>query len=62
MKVFQRKWYMRTLPEFATLFNEVIVILEKLGNEHNSIGSKIYQCITIIAREVGTGDKRDYLV
>ena len=53
---------MRTLPEFATLFNEVIVILEKLADGHNSIASKIYQCITIMAKDVGAGDKRDYLV
>lgn len=53
---------MKTVPEFATLLNELIVILERLGEEHSSMASKIYQCLTIIAKNVGPGDKRDYLV
>lgn len=53
---------MRTLPEFATLLNELIVILERLGSERSSMASKIYQSITFIAKSIGAGDKRDYLV
>jgi hypothetical protein len=60
--VFEKKWYSRTLPEFATLFNELITILEKLGEGRSNMARRIYQSIALIAKNVGVGDKRDYLV
>lgn len=44
------------------LFNELIVILERLGEGRNNMARKIYQSIVLIAKNVGAGDKRDYLV
>jgi hypothetical protein len=53
---------MKTLSSFAMLFNELIVILEKLGEERSNIARKVYMMISLIAKNVGLGDKRDYLV
>ena len=62
LHVFEKKWQNKTLPQFATLFNELIVILQRLGEGRNNMASKIYQSIVFIAKNVGAGDKRDYLV
>lgn len=61
-QVFEKKWNTKTLPEFATLFNELIVILERLGEGRSNMARRIYQSISQIAKNVGVGDKRDYLV
>lgn len=61
-QVFEKKWNIKTLPEFATLFNELIVILERLGEGRSNMAKRIYQSISQIAKNVGAGDKRDYLV
>lgn len=62
LAIFQRKWYEKTLPEFSNLFNQLIVILEKLGQGKSIMARKIYMAIASIAKKVGPGDKRDYLV
>ncbi len=62
LAIFQRKWYEKTLPQFSNLFNELIVILEKLGEGKSIMARKIYMSIAFIAKNVGPGDKRDYLV
>jgi hypothetical protein len=60
--VLSRKWEKRSLPHFVTLFNELIVILEKLGDSKNAMARRIYMVVASIAKIVGPGDKKDYLV
>ncbi len=38
------------------------MILEKLGEGKSIMARKIYMSIAFIAKNVGPGDKRDYLV
>jgi hypothetical protein len=40
----------------------LIRVLERLGEGHSVLASKIYQFLTNITKSVGPGDKRDYLV
>jgi hypothetical protein len=61
-QVFDRKWHARTLPEFATLLNELVELLERLGESRNSMARRVFQAVVSVARSVGAGDKRDYLV
>lgn len=50
------------MPQFTILFNELITILENLGSIQSSMAGKVYLMIAEIAKVVGAGDKRDYLV
>lgn len=61
-QVFDRKWYNRTLPEFATLLNELVELLEKLAESRSGMSRRVFQSVVGVARNAGQGDKRDYLV
>jgi hypothetical protein len=50
------------MPQFSILFNELITILENLGSIHSTMAGKVYLMIAEVAKVVGPGDKRDYLV
>lgn len=60
--VLSRNWEKRNLPQFAILFNELILVLERLGEEKSPMARQIYTVVAQVAKSIGPGDKRDYLV
>jgi hypothetical protein len=62
LAIFTRNWDTRRLWPFATLLNELIRVLEKLAEGKSPMARKIHTILSQIAKEVGEGDKLDYLV
>lgn len=62
LALLNRNWEKRTLPQFAILFNQLILVLEKLGEEKSPMARRIYTAVAHVAKAIGPGDKRDYLV
>ena len=62
LKILERNWEKRNMRQFSVLLNNLIGILEKLGDGKSAMAPKIYLILTQIAQEVGQGDKFDYLI
>lgn len=58
----ERPWYSRTLPEFACLLCELVGLLERLGESRSAMARRVYLALVQVAKGVGAGDKRDFLV
>ena len=63
LKIFNSDWKERKLIDFVLLFNEMLLVLEKLANNKNPISRKIYLIIIEIFEEIESQtDKKEYLV
>ena len=60
--ILSRNWKKRSVESFVLLINELVLILERLGQIKSHMAKKVYSVITEIVKMVGPGDKRDYLV
>lgn len=50
------------MPNYVTLANELMYILEKLAKHKSPMAKQVYSVLCNLVEEVGSGDKRDYLV
>ena len=57
-----RNWSERNIQQFIILINELLMILEKLGDGKSPMAPRIFMVISQIAKDVGEGDKLDYLI
>lgn len=62
LAVLSRGWEKRGVAQFVLLFNELGMVLEKLGEASSPFAERVFRVVVGIARTVGVGDRRDYLL
>lgn len=60
--VLSRNWEKRRMFQFSMLLNDLIYILERLAGAKSAMARRVYDIIAQIAKDIGEGDRLDYLV